>query len=292
MNLAILLSQFNLDLSKQEALTLLSNPKNKLESNLLLVKVANIKQATNKLRNAAFTKKIFALNQIPKKGSCKLNILKLTTTPTIEEGLKYITHLKVKLTSPDNELYLLGLKKTTIGLKVLENKEKFEERKPHKRPKNHPTSINPRLARAMINLSNSKKITDPFCGTGGILIEGALINKYMTGIEISKKLASYCEENLTHYNLNAKILIKDATKTKISTNIVTDVPYGKNSFKSDTTKTLLEWLFKQKSKRIILCSNQKIKAKKGFKSLKTFEIYVHKSMTRYISIYQRSDILE
>jgi putative methyltransferase (TIGR01177 family) len=292
MNLAILLSQTNLNLSKEEALTLLSNPKHRLENNILLVKVANINNATKQLRNAAFTKKVFALNQIPKTKTCKLVTLKITKSPSIDEGLKYIQHLKVNLKNPTHEIYLIGLTKTRVGLKVFENKERFEDRKPHKRPKNHPTSINPRLARAMINLADSKKITDPFCGSGGILIEGTITNHIMTGIEISSKLASYCQENLKFYNLNAKILVKDATMTKTSNNIVTDIPYGKNSFKSDSTNNLIKWLFEQKSKRIILCSNKKIKARKGFKKLKSFEIYVHKSMTRHIAIYQRSDILE
>jgi len=51
----------------------------------------------------------------------------------------------------------------------------FFERRPHLRPELHPSSMHPRLARALINLTGAKKgtIVDPFCGSGQIPFEAA-----------------------------------------------------------------------------------------------------------------------
>ncbi|MFT4261440.1 MAG: TRM11 family SAM-dependent methyltransferase [Candidatus Woesearchaeota archaeon] len=291
MNLAIKLSKLNLELSKQEALEVLKNPKHKLENNLLIIKTKNVNWAIKQLQKTAFSKEAYHLNKIPKKGTYKITKVKITKTPNIKEVGKIFSHLKANLKNPKHEICLIGSTNTYIGLKVFENKERFEDRKSHKRPINHPTSIDPKLARAMINLANSNKITDPFCGAGGIIIEGALINKEMTGIEISDKMLSACKRNLEFFNLEANLVLSDATKLSISQPIVTDIPYGKNSHKSKETTDLLNWVFKQKSKKIIICTNTPPLKKRGWTKKNSFKIYVHKSMTRYITHYHKSSIL-
>ena len=58
------------------------------------------------------------------------------------------------------------------------NKKYFEEMKPHKRPFFHPGCMSPKRARCMANLARVKEgdvVLDPFCGTGGILIEAGVI---------------------------------------------------------------------------------------------------------------------
>jgi len=72
---------------------------------------------------------------------------------------------------------IAGDKKNIRKIDGKELKSGFGKRKPHMRPGFHPSSLNPKLARAFVNLTGIRKgtIVDMFCGTGGILIEAGLI---------------------------------------------------------------------------------------------------------------------
>lgn len=56
----------------------------------------------------------------------------------------------------------------------------------------------PKLCQIMINLAGTqtKTIYDPFCGCGGILIEGLLTGKAVVGSDIDSRMADYTKENL------------------------------------------------------------------------------------------------
>ena len=67
----------------------------------------------------------------------------------------------------------------------------FEERKVQHRPFFSPISLHPKLARVLVNISAIKRdetLLDPFCGTGGILIEAGLIGAKVIGSDIEEKM--------------------------------------------------------------------------------------------------------
>ena len=60
----------------------------------------------------------------------------------------------------------------------------YHNRKPGKRPFFHPGVMMPRMIRALVNISGAMPgewILDPFCGTGGTLIEASLIGCHAIG---------------------------------------------------------------------------------------------------------------
>lgn len=73
----------------------------------------------------------------------------------------------------------------------------------------------PKLAQIMINLANPKShrpiILDPFCGTGVILQEAALMGYDVYGTDLSEKMIDYSQRNLQwlqeKYNIHSKITI-------------------------------------------------------------------------------------
>lgn len=91
---------------------------------------------------------------------------------------------KVDLTNPDIEVRVLISNKCWVGITQKKiNRTAYEDRKPQHRPFFSPISLHPKFARALVNLSRIKKgdkILDPFCGTGGILIEAGLIGAKIT----------------------------------------------------------------------------------------------------------------
>src|SRR3989338_6055564 len=113
---------------------------------------------------------------------------------------------KVNLENPKTmiELFIFN-KKAYCGLLVKEVKENFESRKAHLRPFPHPSYLHPKVARALVNISCIKEdeiLLDPFCGTGGFLIESGLMGIKSIGYDISKIMANGCKENLKYFKIN------------------------------------------------------------------------------------------
>ncbi|HLP79298.1 MAG TPA: DNA methyltransferase [Acidobacteriota bacterium] len=183
-----------------------------------------------------------------------------------------------------------------IAKRIFHNKEDFLKRNAHQRPKLHPSAMKPRFARAMINLAGVKQgtIYDPFCGTGGFIIEGIHLGLHMIGSDISEKMLQSAKINIAHENstnTNFELHQESATTTHITADaIVADLPYGKN------TKNITQTLYKEflthanKSKlstTFILCFPRivdKLLKESGYTIEHRFRYYVHGSLTRYIYV--------
>ena len=109
----------------------------------------------------------------------------------------------------------------------------------------------PKLSQIMINLTRPKPstlIVDPFCGSGGLLIEASLMGYESEGSDISEEMITCSKKNVEWFNDNFKrtraIKInsaKDATQLKYpkqSYNIATEGFLGTN-FLSKPTKQLV-----------------------------------------------------
>ena len=81
-------------------------------------------------------------------------------------------------------------------------KENFEQRKAQNRPEHHPSSLHPKLARALINLTQTtSSILDPMCGSGGILIEAGLMKLKPIGYDIDQIQINRSRINLSHFKI-------------------------------------------------------------------------------------------
>jgi tRNA (guanine10-N2)-dimethyltransferase len=157
----------------------------------------------------------------------------------------------------------------------------------------------------MVNLSMVKKnetLLDPFCGTGGILIEAGILGIKIIGSDIDKKLVYGCKENLNFYNINNyKIFNLDISMIKDMVSnidaVVTDFPYGKST---TTNGEELISLYKRAFENIYLILNtgriavvglankDLIKfGQKYFSLEKIFDIRVHNSLTRYFVVFKK-----
>lgn len=157
-----------------------------------------------------------------------------------------LKHPKVNLTNPTTTFAFFERNNKVYATKLIyENRENFNIRKNQFRPAPHPSSMDPRLARAMVNLSGIKSGTliDPFCGSGGILIEAALMGLKAKGGDLDPDMIERSKKNLTYLNQKAVLEVKDAlTLKKQIKYIATDLPYGKNTKASDV-KPLYEAFF-------------------------------------------------
>ena len=129
---------------------------------------------------------------------------------------------------------------------IKQDKKHFFDNKPHKRPYFHPGSMSPKLALCMVNLAHVHEgdlVLDPFCGTGGILIEAGLLNTRLIGSDIERHMVEGTRLNLAHENLNdSKVYWEDVRKLEIDEivdAVAMDPPYGiSTTLGGDDTKEL------------------------------------------------------
>ncbi|MCK4328131.1 MAG: hypothetical protein KAW41_06750 [Candidatus Diapherotrites archaeon] len=161
----------------------------------------------------------------------------------------------------------------------------------------HPTSLQPKYGRLLVNLTGVRKgkILDPFCGIGGILLEAADMGLSARGVEISEEYAEGARENAWFYRMEKKIKVDNADFLEWGGGefdaIVTDLPYGKSSglFGRERGELYLEAFRKMKkhSKVLVVMAHGDLRPllkKAGWKIKQRFEMYVHRSMRRYIHV--------
>lgn len=215
------------------------------------------------------------------------------------------TSPKLNLKKPTTPIEAIELDKEIIFMLRVWERESFESRRPIKRKGFHPSGIHPKLARACINISGELKgrLLDPFCGSGGILIESRLLGFETYGIDCDEVMIDKCKKNLSYLALKANVRQGDAFKVKGNYDlVVTDPPYGKNSSikgdkkNADEDKIKRINLFyikflkniKKNTSNIVMVFphfanwNKIIKESGWFCNFST-EIYVHKSLSRIIT---------
>lgn len=208
----------------------------------------------------------------------------------------------VNLQNPRTLIHFFFLdEELIVAIRRWHNDERFFNRRAHLRPRNHPTSLNPKLARVMINLAGPpatiKTLLDPFCGSGGLLLEGALIGREVTGTDIDPEQMKRCEENLSAYGAAAVLSVGDATNCDRLGGfdaIVTDLPYGKNSQLSNAEETFRDF-FKaaaQTTTRIVVAMDSSFPLKSCFaaqwRAIASFTWYVHHSLTKRVYLLERA----
>ena len=210
---------------------------------------------------------------------------------------------KVDLKDADTEFFLITHgNKSYFTIKEKKEKEDYESRRPNKRPFMHPSSLGPKLARCLVNLTGIKKgrIVDAFCGTGGILIEAGLMGLLPVGHDISTEMLEMSRKNLESLGIRKYCLLnQDAcTIRKKIEYLVSDMPYGKNTGKIDIDSlynNFLSNLRKVLGKKAVIVlplfsgkvrNYEKVMKSNGFKILNSFECYVHKSLSRMIYVIE------
>lgn len=113
----------------------------------------------------------------------------------------------------------------------------LEKRKVGERPFFSPISLHPKYARALINLTGVRRggtVLDPFCGTGGIVIEAAEMGMRAVASDFDEDMVIGCRENMDFYGLELAdfetIDIGDIGERFPEVDAVcTDPPYGRST---------------------------------------------------------------
>ncbi len=215
---------------------------------------------------------------------------------------------KVDLVNPQKTFFgVLTDDKFIFGLKISEVSPKpFSLRRPRKKPFFHPSTMPPKLARCMVNLAKPREgelVIDPFCGTASILIEAGLIGCHVLGLDVKRRMVKGSLRNLLHYGIKPEgMIMADALRSPTikADCIVTDPPYGRSATTlgretrqiiTNSISTLQDHL--AKGQRICIAAPKSVKTGEigeelGLNHVESHFVYVHRSLTREIAVFQRS----
>lgn len=297
------LSRDNIELAEQEVLSL-AKPKTHQRIDNLLICKANFDYSRLAYTNLVL-EEIFIDIKIPKvnwQKYYKENFCIRSNSTAKEKELAPIVWNAVKdpkvSMNAKSEFWFYYIGNQIIcGKKLYKREEKFQKRRPDIRPGFFPISLKPKLARAIVNLSGVRKgtIWDPFCGTGGILLEASLMGLKAIGTDIDPMMIRAAKQNFQHYKCKAKVYLADARKEKVKCKaIVCDPPYGR---RASTKKEDVETLYKEFLEHaytfvdtVVLMAPNTIKIQTKYTLAWQTEEFVHGSLTRRIMILQKKSL--
>ncbi len=220
----------------------------------------------------------------------------LSMEKTIADALqKEYGPLPVDLEHPEQEVYCIVHKgEPFTGLTLMDFPYAYEKRKPQYRPYFHPSSLHPRIARTLVNLSRARtQVLDPFCGTGGILVEAGLMGLQVKGLDISPEMICGSRKNLDHFHISSYELHQGDIADLPAyfpwvEAVATDMPYGKASraipSRDDLYDTAFQIIHEIAPHACIVCPQPYDFQSAGFSVRESFVMRVHKSLNRHIYV--------
>ncbi|MFP4424001.1 MAG: hypothetical protein ACLFP2_02095 [Candidatus Woesearchaeota archaeon] len=197
----------------------------------------------------------------------------------------------VDLENARTDIHIIGEGPFFVTKLIKKNNEDFNARKPHNRPSSLPISLHPKLARCMVNLTGCREgtIYDPFCGTGGLLIEAGLSGRKCSGSDIDPIMIRRCRENLNHYLVPATLKAKDIMKIKKKYRyIVADLPYFRNTRKiKHTYSELIQAISNILVKRAVIAIPHTAKIRADLHQRHEFIYYIHKTLSKKILVLDK-----
>ncbi len=220
--------------------------------------------------------------------------------------LDNVNKTKVCLKSPQKTFFgVLSENSFVFGLKVAEiQPTTFVERRPKRKPFFHPTGMTSKMARCMVNLAEPKAgdlVLDPFCGTASMLVEAGLMGCRIMGFDVQRRMVEGSLRNLSHYGLKPDgMVIADARLFPITEAdcVVTDPPYGRSATTLGlSTKQIVEDFLStingaiRRGRRICIASPSsvaigQIGERLGYKHLESHYVFVHRTLTREIAVFE------
>jgi tRNA (guanine10-N2)-dimethyltransferase len=226
--------------------------------------------------------------------------------------------LTVDLDDPDHELRALfagppgsdgeGAVASESGVCALgwlthDVERSFGDRQPSDRPFFQPGSMDPILARALVNVAGARPgatLLDPMCGTGGFLLEGALVGACVVGVDAQAKMVRGTRRNLRDLvpDAPAAVCRGDARRLPLADDAVdaavVDVPYGRQSkIEAESLDTLVSDALaevRRVAPRAVVVGDRSwaVAAREaGWTVDAQFERRVHRSLVRFIVILER-----
>ncbi|WP_436929897.1 methyltransferase domain-containing protein [Halosimplex halobium] len=188
-----------------------------------------------------------------------------------------------------------------LGWLGVESDRGFGERRPTDRPFFQPGSMDPMLARALVNIAGAREgatVVDPMCGTGGLLLEAGLVGARVVGSDAQRKMVRGTRANLRDA-LDADgdfaVCRGDVTRLPFFDDFadaaVFDVPYGRQSkIEGDSLADLVAGALAEARRvapRAVVVADrswERAAVDAGWTVAEHFERRVHRSLVRHVLV--------
>lgn len=212
---------------------------------------------------------------------------------------------EVDLDNPHTTVRVLLDREAIVGVEAASvDRAGFEDRHVERRPDHSPVTLHPRLARALVNLTEvppGGRFWDPFAGTGGIALEAALVHADTLASDLDDDMVQATQATLEQFEVTGAVARGDFQNVADAIGrvdaIATDPPYGRSSRTGDEAlEDLYERFFAvaagalKPGGRLVVVLPEPDRADLAPASLRrveTFEWYVHGSLTRHIFVFER-----
>ena len=193
-----------------------------------------------------------------------------------------------------------------LGWLDCESERDFGERQPTDRPFFQPGSMAPMDARALANIAGAapgRRILDPMCGTGGLLIEAGLVGADLVGTDAQWKMVRGTAENLDALveGVDSAVARADATalplREGVVDGVVFDAPYGRQSkIATHRLEDLVEGALSEAARvsspdaTCVLMADRDWReavAATDWRVTDRFERRVHRSLTRHVHVLEK-----
>jgi tRNA (guanine10-N2)-dimethyltransferase len=209
----------------------------------------------------------------------------------------------IDLEAPDHELRALFADGTcAVGWLAAESTRDFGDRVPSDRPFVQPGSMDPLLARALVNVAGAREgatVVDPMCGTGGLLVEAGLVGADVLGVDVQSKMVRGAAENFEHFLASGWSVARgDARALPVGDGaadaVVFDAPYGRQSkIEGELGSLVLNALTEARriAPRCVVVGDRpwaQPASTAGWTTEAAFDRRVHRSLTRYVLVLRRA----
>jgi len=212
---------------------------------------------------------------------------------------------KVDLTDPEVAIQMLVANDVHVGALLAEVDRKALDAR-HVRFRAHfaPVSLHPRYARALVNLARVRagdRVADPFCGTGGLLIEAGLVGARVYASDLDARMVEGTRQTLAQMGVqDAVAQARDVGElpefaAEPLDAVVTDPPYGRSSTTNQEDIVALYDRFVDAAHEalrpggrlafITASPELRARAERRFRLEQAHEQRVHRSMTRHWGVF-------
>lgn len=177
-----------------------------------------------------------------------------------------------------------------VGETLLRVDRSFTRKRPHDRPYFHPGVVNPETARVMVNLARARgTLLNPMCGNGSLMIQAGKVGARPVGLDADPDMARGSLVNTAEESVEADTVIGDARNLPFRDAsfdaAVTDLPYGRSVRVMGTD--LVNRSMREMERVLKTGSHMVVTAPEPLDGAeKRFEQRVHRSLTRYINVFQ------
>jgi len=218
-----------------------------------------------------------------------------------EEGIK------LDFGKPDETFFIVLGRTNLIGaVEGITDRPRTLSRRNRFLPFQRPVVMDPRMARAMANMSGltpGESVLDPFAGPGGLASECADIGLRVVGVEVDPRVREGAVKNLEHMGVGGRVRmicgdsrelpwrLDEKTRGPFS-GIVTDPPFGRSArVEGDSPLELVAGVINRgvedirKGGVVVIDTIDPylLDLLEGLKQEKTVQVRVHRSMIRHFS---------